>query len=210
MDDWHNLRLGTEIAITIEIRYNMFTSRPIHVESIGAPMMIYRNLPNALTFSRLMAPLVIVGFIGHARVVFWVIVVALITDFADGPIARRYATSSDFGAQLDTYADLILAAGVVVGLALVSRPPVWLIAVIGGVAIALFGVRAAGRSRRAQNAVRVSIELLFLTIYGAAVVGFAIRAYGWHPYIAPATAMAVTALAWFYRGRIRNFRSQLL
>ncbi|MGN1021373.1 MAG: CDP-alcohol phosphatidyltransferase family protein [Aristaeellaceae bacterium] len=58
-----------------------------------------------------------------------------LTDMLDGPIARRTGAASDFGARLDTLADMVFAAACLIRLLpLLSLPP-WLWAWIGLIAL---------------------------------------------------------------------------
>ncbi|MDR3510430.1 MAG: CDP-diacylglycerol--glycerol-3-phosphate 3-phosphatidyltransferase [Caulobacteraceae bacterium] len=101
-----------------------------------------KHLPNALTVLRLIlslamfAALVMVGegFNGGtiapalgvwlARFAFFAFVVAAITDFFDGWLARRWGVTSLTGAILDPIADKILVCGAILGLLAVHTPGV--------------------------------------------------------------------------------------
>jgi len=73
--------------------------------------MIKRELltiPNILSFYRIFSfPLVLYFAIGHEETIFVVLlVVNLITDILDGFIARRFKIQTEFGARLDSIADV--------------------------------------------------------------------------------------------------------
>jgi CDP-diacylglycerol--glycerol-3-phosphate 3-phosphatidyltransferase len=93
------------------------------------------SAPNLLSFSRIVAaPIIYVliasgGRYGYlaAAVLF---VVASFTDTLDGEIARRGKLVSPFGIYLDTTADKILIAVLLVALAAVHLAPGWMAAVI--------------------------------------------------------------------------------
>ena len=75
-------------------------------------MKQYINIPNTLSFFRLISPLVIVpcflsGDIITSCIVF---IFAAISDYLDGIIARKFNLTSEFGAALDPLADKILVA----------------------------------------------------------------------------------------------------
>ena len=84
-----------------------------------------RHLPNILTFFRIvLIPIFVVLMIDPSPLMVnaavWVFVVASITDYVDGLIARTFSAVSDFGKLLDPLADKILVmAGLVM---LVSQP----------------------------------------------------------------------------------------
>ncbi len=61
--------------------------------------------------------------------------IAGISDMIDGPVARKTGTADDFGAGLDTAADLFFAAVCLYKLLPVLDVPVWLYAWIGGIAL---------------------------------------------------------------------------
>lgn len=69
-----------------------------------------RHLPNALSAARILATpvLVTLAAVGHERAFTWVLVPALLSDIADGLIARTFGLSSQLGALLDSIADVLL------------------------------------------------------------------------------------------------------
>lgn len=121
--------------------------------------MTAKDLPNLLTGARLgLSALVYAGlalaFFGareHAAAWLWttlaVFVVAAVTDYFDGWLARKLEATSPWGAMLDPIADKVAVAAVVVGIA-----PLWPVAALPGVLI-LFrevfvsGLREAGAAR---------------------------------------------------------------
>ena len=67
--------------------------------------------------------------------------VASFTDFLDGRLARRWKQVSDFGTFLDTTADKLLVAGVLVALVSVGRASTWIAFLIIGREILIMGLR---------------------------------------------------------------------
>jgi len=69
-----------------------------------------RHVPNALSLARLLAVpvLAMFAFLGHVTAFTWVLIPALLTDIADGLIARLYGLESRLGAMLDSIADTLL------------------------------------------------------------------------------------------------------
>jgi CDP-diacylglycerol---glycerol-3-phosphate 3-phosphatidyltransferase len=75
---------------------------------------------------------------GAAGVLF---VVAAITDFFDGYLARRWSVTTRLGSFLDTTADKLLVSGALIALVAVGRASPWLAAVIVGRELVILGLR---------------------------------------------------------------------
>ncbi|MDB5364396.1 MAG: CDP-diacylglycerol--glycerol-3-phosphate 3-phosphatidyltransferase [Rhodospirillales bacterium] len=75
-----------------------------------------RALPNALTVARAAAvvPVAILLFADQRGAALVLLVVAALTDFFDGWLARRWNASSAFGRMLDPIADKLLVGGLLV------------------------------------------------------------------------------------------------
>ncbi len=71
---------------------------------------LIRQIPNLLSIARITATPILTwcAIVGAERAFTWVLVPALLTDMADGAIARRYGLTSKLGALLDSVADLLL------------------------------------------------------------------------------------------------------
>jgi phosphatidylglycerophosphate synthase len=82
-----------------------------------------RSLPNLLTLLRLMAVPVLAVLAGsHRETAFaWLLIAALLTDVADGWIARTWSLESRIGAQLDSLADSALMFVAVYGIWMFHR-----------------------------------------------------------------------------------------
>ena len=102
-----------------------------------------KHLPNALTILRLILSIAMfVGFgvmaqdlsgealfaptvgVWLARFIFAAFVIAAVTDFFDGWLARRWGVTSLMGAILDPIADKILVCGAILGLMAIGTPGV--------------------------------------------------------------------------------------
>lgn len=93
-----------------------------------------RILPNALTICRLALTLVFLGMILYAAslptekpaavlmAAFVIFVIAGITDIIDGPIARQFHVTSQFGRTVDPLADKILVVGAFLCFAVCGQP----------------------------------------------------------------------------------------
>jgi CDP-diacylglycerol--glycerol-3-phosphate 3-phosphatidyltransferase len=68
-------------------------------------------------------------------------VVAALTDFLDGRLARRWGVTTTLGAFLDTTADKLLVSGVLIALVAVGRASPWLAAIIIGRELLILGLR---------------------------------------------------------------------
>ncbi|MDD6289987.1 MAG: CDP-alcohol phosphatidyltransferase family protein [Eggerthellales bacterium] len=90
------------------------------------------TVSNVITFIRLcMVPLFMVLLLGGANVTATVVfAVAACTDFVDGQIARRTNTVSKLGRLLDPAVDRLLMIFGVLGLLLVGRLPLWMVAFV--------------------------------------------------------------------------------
>ncbi|MDJ0790389.1 MAG: CDP-diacylglycerol--glycerol-3-phosphate 3-phosphatidyltransferase [Acidimicrobiia bacterium] len=107
------------------------------------------SIPNLLAISRLILTLVVMAMIlaspGNramavaAAVVF---VIAALTDFADGYLARRWRITTTLGAFLDTVADKILVAGALFALVEIGTTSSWVAFIIVGREIAIMGLRS--------------------------------------------------------------------
>jgi len=89
-----------------------------------------RQIPNILTFSRLVFLGIIAVFAsyhfnGAATLAFLLCVVASLTDWADGFIARKFNLISDFGKIADALIDKIMVVGLYIVLICVGLLPVW-------------------------------------------------------------------------------------
>ncbi|MET3854197.1 CDP-diacylglycerol--glycerol-3-phosphate 3-phosphatidyltransferase [Rhizobium sp. OAE497] len=80
------------------------------------------NIPNLLTYGRILAvPLIVLCFFVEGRlqssdlarwVAFWIFVIASVTDFLDGYLARIWNQTSNIGRMLDPIADKLLVASI--------------------------------------------------------------------------------------------------
>jgi CDP-diacylglycerol--glycerol-3-phosphate 3-phosphatidyltransferase len=76
-------------------------------------------LPNILTFSRLPAMFAIVGLMSAdfqwaATIAFWLFIVAALTDWLDGKLARESNTVSTFGRFMDAVIDKVMVLGIMI------------------------------------------------------------------------------------------------
>ena len=107
------------------------------------------SAPNVLSFSRIVAaPILYVLIVSGGRYGYLaaavLFVLASFTDTLDGEIARRGKLVSPFGIYLDTTADKILIAVLLVALAAVHLAPGWMAAVIIAREFLVTGLRSYG------------------------------------------------------------------
>jgi CDP-diacylglycerol--glycerol-3-phosphate 3-phosphatidyltransferase len=102
------------------------------------------NLPNALALFRIaLAPLMLWFFIDRDNPIFvgihysWldyfaalVFVIASVTDFFDGYIAREWKQTTTVGAILDPLADKMLILAALLGLMIIDRVDIWAVFII--------------------------------------------------------------------------------
>ena len=107
------------------------------------------SIPNLLAVSRLVLTVVVMAMIlaspgnrGMAIAAAVVFVVAALTDFADGYLARRWKITTTLGAFLDTVADKILVAGALLALVEIGTTSSWVAFIIIGREIAIMGLRS--------------------------------------------------------------------
>ena len=105
------------------------------------------NLPIGLTVSRIvLVPLLIVFLISssrvHAVMAAGIFILAALTDWLDGLIARRRNQVTTLGTLLDPIADKILVASALVSLLQIDKIAAWIVLVIIGRELAVTGLRA--------------------------------------------------------------------
>ncbi len=110
-----------------------------------------RHLPNFLTLGRmLLVPPIVVLLLFPDR---WtsalaglIFLVASLTDFLDGMVARRWGVESSFGRFLDPIADKVLVTSALIMLIGLDRVPAWIVALIMSREIAVSVLRALTKS----------------------------------------------------------------
>jgi CDP-diacylglycerol--glycerol-3-phosphate 3-phosphatidyltransferase len=79
------------------------------------------NLPNILTISRVPLMFIVVGFMYAdfpyaATAAFWLYIIAALTDWLDGKIARERGEVSSFGRFMDSVIDKVMVIGLLIAL----------------------------------------------------------------------------------------------
>ncbi len=111
-----------------------------------------RNLPNILSLGRLVATVLIFVFVlinqpWSYLVAFVLFVLASVTDFFDGYIARRYKVVSALGVFLDLTADKVLVSAILIAMVQVGFVPAWIVFVIVAREFLVSGLRSIAASK---------------------------------------------------------------
>jgi CDP-diacylglycerol---glycerol-3-phosphate 3-phosphatidyltransferase len=106
-----------------------------------------RHLPNFLTLGRLVLvpPIVILLFFPGkfaSALAGGLFLIASLTDFFDGFIARRFNVESSFGRFLDPIADKVLVTSALIMLIALDRVPAWVVMLIITREVAVSALRA--------------------------------------------------------------------
>jgi len=142
------------------------------------------NIPNTLTVIRLiMVPLFAWMLLAHPHDILWrwattaVFIIALLTDLADGHIARKYGMITNFGKLWDPIADKAITGMAMIGLSILGELWWWVTIVIlireWGITIMRFlivkyGVQAAdklGKMKTLSQTIALVGLMLPFTIY---------------------------------------------
>ncbi|MDY7006296.1 MAG: CDP-diacylglycerol--glycerol-3-phosphate 3-phosphatidyltransferase [Cyanobacteriota bacterium] len=104
------------------------------------------NIPNSITFSRLLGiPLILYTLKTPTNQNLWICLVifliASLTDFLDGYLARKLNQVSDLGKFLDPLADKLLVLAPLLGLIELGKVPAWGVFLILGREITIAGWR---------------------------------------------------------------------
>lgn len=110
------------------------------------------NLPNRLTIARLLLAAVFVvcfsiDFPLRFTAAFLVFVLAAVTDWLDGEIARRHNLITDFGKLMDPLADKILTAAAFISLSAFHAIPPWAVVLIISREFLITGLRSLAASK---------------------------------------------------------------
>ncbi len=141
------------------------------------------NLPNILSFARLLAaPVAIMLMLeGRFEACFWLFMAAGVTDAVDGWIATRFDARTEFGAYLDPLADKALVVSSYLMLGYLGHIPSWLVVlvvfrdvlIIGGAMVA-YVILGDFRSRplivsKVNTAVQITLVAIVLARLGLGV-----------------------------------------
>jgi CDP-diacylglycerol--glycerol-3-phosphate 3-phosphatidyltransferase len=106
-----------------------------------------QNVPNLLSFSRILATIIIFVLVlintPWAYLIATILfILASLTDFLDGYLARRYKLVSPLGVFLDLTADKVFVATILIALVQVALVPAWIVAIIVAREFLVTGLRS--------------------------------------------------------------------
>ena len=107
-------------------------------------------MANLITVVRIICSIVLLSCPVFSPAFYILYILAGITDMADGAVARKTGTVSEFGSRLDTAADLVFAAVCLIKLLPVLPVPTWLYILIAVIAFIKAANIAAGFIRRKE------------------------------------------------------------
>lgn len=186
----------------------------------------FPNLPNVLTWLRIvLIPLVVGVFylddtwaLPHSRNVFATVifVVAALTDWLDGWIARRYHQTSAFGAFLDPVADKLMVAAALVVLVQLQRVDAAIAFIIIGREIAVSALREWMAQMGKSKSVAVSIlgkiktatqlVAIPMLLYHDDLWGISIRGVG-TLLILVAAALTLISMMYYLKAALPQFKA---
>ena len=180
------------------------------------------NLPNKLTALRLALTAVFVccfvwDFPGRFTAAFLVFVLAAISDYLDGLIARRWNLITDFGKLMDPLADKILTASAFICLAGYGAMPEWAVILIISREFLITGLRSLaaskslilpaeklGKHKTTWQMITILYFLLLLSIRGFVDAAWLSTAWmaGTHLLVPVTVALSVySGLAYLFKNR---------
>jgi CDP-diacylglycerol---glycerol-3-phosphate 3-phosphatidyltransferase len=116
----------------------------------------HMNLPNQLTLGRLALTVIFVAFLslppnftfhGVHFAALGIFLLATLTDYLDGVIARRAGLITDFGKLMDPLADKILTASALILLIPLGALPAWVVIVIVAREFLITGLRVLANAK---------------------------------------------------------------
>lgn len=128
--------------------------------------LLIKNIPNILTSIRiLLTPFILYFTIKQdIKTAVILIIIASITDFFDGLIARNFNLISKFGATLDTISDKLFAGCLII--ALIFKNSLFLLSFVGEIIISIINIYAfAFKKNPATKYIgKIKTTILFITI----------------------------------------------
>ncbi len=171
-----------------------------------------KHIPNLLTVARLaLTPYLFLLMWRHDyHGLMWPFALVAITDVLDGFLARRFGSTSPWGAYLDPIADKFLLSGTFLVLALTGAIPAWLAIVVLGRDIAILaaaGILYLAKSRRTfppspWGKLSTFVQVLYIMFAMGALAGIkvapAVGALQW-----AVVALLIVSLADYARRTVR-------
>ena len=127
---------------------------------------IKKQIPNMLTFSRAIAPLIMIPTLLLNKIKLAVIEVAFfaLTDFFDGRIARKFNCVSQFGIKLDALCDKIFVIGLIIPS--IFKYPILIINLFFELAISYVNVKSEVKNNNPHSIMsgKIKSAILFSTL----------------------------------------------
>ena len=98
-------------------------------------VMFQKNLPNLLSFARMLFALALLLFRPLSVWFFVLYLLACLSDLLDGFFARRFHAKSNFGARLDSAADFLLCVVLLILFLPYYHWPLWIVLWIAGIGL---------------------------------------------------------------------------
>ena len=123
-----------------------------------------RQIPNMLTFSRALAPLIIIPTLLFNRLDIAVVelIFFAITDFLDGRLARKYNCVTEFGVKLDAVCDKIFALGIMIPAMI--KFPILLINLMLEICISYINILSESKNNHPKSNILGKVKTTFLSI----------------------------------------------
>ncbi|HEX8076893.1 MAG TPA: CDP-diacylglycerol--glycerol-3-phosphate 3-phosphatidyltransferase [Chthoniobacterales bacterium] len=152
------------------------------------------NWANRLTISRLVLTVLFVAMLNlnwhYARTgAFIIFLIAGVTDFFDGEIARRYGSVTNFGKLMDPLVDKIMMAAAFISLVPMGAIPAWAATTVVGREFLITGLRLMASARgqvlpaeglgKHKTAWQIMTVIFFLGLLAAAELHYGGADSGW-------------------------------
>ena len=152
------------------------------------------NWANRLTISRLILTVLFVAMLNcawpYARTTAFIIfLIAGVTDFVDGEIARRYGIITNFGKLMDPLVDKIMMAAAFISLVPMGAIPAWAATTVVGREFLITGLRLMASARgqvlpaeglgKHKTAWQIITVIFFLGLLAAAELHYGNSQSGW-------------------------------
>lgn len=173
-----------------------------------AATRIIKSIPNMLTASRfVIAPFILVAALQDNWILgFWLVVIALLTDFLDGLAAKLLHAQTKLGEHLDPIADFSFAAAGMAGIIFTGALPLWVGIVMLVPALYVgyvkFFLHQDQKIRIMQP--MFSVPYLF-AVWTVVTWYYAAQAYGWSWLYVPAALILLLLSAIPKRHRLRTW-----
>jgi CDP-diacylglycerol---glycerol-3-phosphate 3-phosphatidyltransferase len=120
--------------------------------AVGSQDNLQMNLPNILTLLRLGLTVILVvslsvRYPAHLAIALLVFLIASLTDYLDGVIARKWNLITDFGKLMDPLADKVLTASAFICLIPYNALPAWAVIIIISREFLITGLRLLASSK---------------------------------------------------------------